>query len=85
MKCNKCGITFQYGTRSDNLPNGCGFVLSDGKRVDICTDCIMKVGQSEAYLNNLKIMVDELQLDDVEDDELEVTIYLNEDNHEGEF
>lgn len=85
MKCNKCGKTFQYGTRSDNLPNGCGFVLSDGKRVDICTDCILKVGQSEAYLNNLKIMVDELQLDDIEDDDPKVTIYLNEDNQEGEF
>lgn len=85
MKCNKCGKTFQYGTRADNLPNGCGFVLSDGKRVDICTDCILKVGQSEAYLNNLKIIVDELQLDDIDDDDPKVTIYLNEDNQEGEF
>ena len=85
MKCNNCGKVFQYGTRSDNLPTGCGFVLSDGRRVDICTDCILKVGNSEAYLNDLKIMIDELHLDDVEDDNQTVTIILNEDNQEGEF
>jgi len=84
MKCNNCGKTFQYGTRPDNLPAGCGFVLSDGRRVDICTDCILKVGNSEAYLNDLKIMIDELNLDD-EDDNQTVTIILNEDNQEGEF
>lgn len=51
MKCNQCGKTYQYGTRPDGLPTGVGFVLRDGTRVDICTDCINRIGAEEDYDN----------------------------------
>ncbi len=54
MICACCKNTFYYGKRNDGLPNGAGFVLSDGKRIDICTDCIMKLPQNEDYMKVIK-------------------------------
>jgi len=54
MTCAVCKNTFYYGTREDGLPTGVGFVLQDGKRIDICTDCIMKLPQNEDYMKVIK-------------------------------
>lgn len=51
MKCSQCGKTYQYGFRPDCLPAGVGFVLEDGTRVDVCTDCIMRIGAKDDYDN----------------------------------
>lgn len=54
MICACCKKTFYYGTREDGLPTGAGFVLQDGKRIDICTNCIMKLPQNEDYMKVIK-------------------------------
>ena len=51
MKCNECGKTFTYGNGPDGLPNGIGFVLEEGSRVDICKECVMKAGMEHDYEN----------------------------------
>lgn len=45
MKCRKCGKEFNAGNREDGLPNGIGMLLRDGRMIDICTECVMKIGQ----------------------------------------
>lgn len=58
MICKVCKKAFTYGNRKDRLPNGCGFVLEDGERIDVCTDCIMSVNPYTQYMINLKNFID---------------------------
>lgn len=53
MICKCCKKTFYYGERSDGLPNGVGFVLDDGERIDVCTDCIQDTTKYTGFLQNL--------------------------------
>lgn len=45
IKCNECGKYFTSGNRPDGLPNGIGFVLNDGTKINVCTDCIIERGE----------------------------------------
>lgn len=44
-KCNKCGKEFAYGNRADGLPNGVGLELENKKKIYICSDCILELGE----------------------------------------
>lgn len=39
--CDSCGKTFTPGNRKSGVPNGIGFVLEDGRQVNMCADCLM--------------------------------------------
>lgn len=42
--CSKCGKRIKFGN-TNGLPNGVGFVLDDGRTVNLCQDCICKLGE----------------------------------------
>jgi hypothetical protein len=44
MKCAKCGKGFKKGNMPNGCPNGVGFVLEDGRQIDLCYSCIVKLG-----------------------------------------
>lgn len=48
MKCDSCGKNFEAGNRADGIPNGFGFVLENGKMVNVCADCIIEVGMMDS-------------------------------------
>lgn len=48
IKCDNCGNEFEIGSRPDGLPNGIGYQLQDGTIYNICTDCVIKIGQEMA-------------------------------------
>lgn len=48
IKCDNCGKEFEPGNRPDGIPNGIGYQLQDGTIYNICTDCIIKIGQELA-------------------------------------
>jgi len=44
IKCDICGKEFTPGNRPDGIPNGVGIVQKDGTIVNICADCVYKIG-----------------------------------------
>lgn len=46
IKCFQCCRRFTPGTRSDGIPNGVQMQFEDGYAVDICSECIESIGQS---------------------------------------
>lgn len=52
MKCESCGREFEPGNRPDGLPNGVGFQLTDGAIINVCTECIMLVGEMKLPKEN---------------------------------
>jgi len=52
VKCNECGKRFVAGNRADGIPNGVGFVLDDGTVVNVCSDCLIKIGQEKEGKDN---------------------------------
>ena len=44
IKCNECKKEFYPGNRPDGLPNGVGFETKDGSIINVCSDCIIKLG-----------------------------------------
>lgn len=49
MKCNICGKEFKAGNKPNGLPNGLGYVLQDGRTVNICYECYMKAGLNKDF------------------------------------
>lgn len=46
IKCDKCNNNISDTIeRADGLPNGVGFQLEDGRLINICADCINKLGK----------------------------------------
>lgn len=45
IKCDKCKNTFAAGNKADGTPNGVGFQLQDGRVINLCADCISKLGR----------------------------------------
>lgn len=57
--CFCCGKRFRvYKERKDHLPNGVCLELNDGRRIDICTNCIMS---DETY----KVLVERLNNENI--------------------
>lgn len=50
-ECRHCGKHFLYGNRPDGLPNGLGFVLKDGRTLNMCAECIMWAGDHPEELD----------------------------------
>lgn len=47
-KCNNCdSIIDATIQRRDGLPSGIGFQMKDGGIVNLCADCLMKVGRMD--------------------------------------
>ena len=44
-QCDKCGRTFVDGSHGDGIPNGVGFMLDDGRLINLCANCIIKLGK----------------------------------------
>ena len=42
MTCKNCGKILLPGNRPDGLPNCLSVALKDGRRINICADCVMK-------------------------------------------
>ena len=47
MICKGCKHFFTSGNRPDGLPNGCGFQLDNGKIINLCADCLIRLGQMD--------------------------------------
>lgn len=47
--CVMCKKAFIPGARPDGLPNGVGFQMADGQTVNVCSSCIMKLGEEDAH------------------------------------
>lgn len=46
--CSDCGrVIDPQKKRKDGLPDGVGFVLENGKVVNVCTECIAEVGKEK--------------------------------------
>lgn len=43
--CAMCKKAFIPGADKDGLPNGVGFQMADGRIVNVCSSCIMKLGE----------------------------------------
>ena len=43
--CVMCKKAFIPGKDKNGLPNGVGFVMADGRIVNVCGACIMKLGE----------------------------------------
>lgn len=54
MKCDCCGKTFVSGNRADGIPNGMGFVLQDGRQINVCADCMMDMSKLKPFLDSVK-------------------------------
>ena len=48
VKWDICGKVFGYGNREDGLPNGMTFILQNGEKLTMCTDCIKAKGKEVA-------------------------------------
>ena len=46
IRCTKCGKSFTLGNVG-GLPNGVGFQLEDGTLINICRECLIKVGEMD--------------------------------------
>lgn len=46
-KCNNCNSIIENVPREDGLPSGIGFQMKDGGIVNLCADCLMKVGRMD--------------------------------------
>lgn len=42
LTCEICKKKFKPGHNAKGVPNGIGFVMRDGTRVDICRECFME-------------------------------------------
>lgn len=47
MKCDICGVNFTEGNRPDGIPNGISMVQKGGKRITVCADCIIRMGEGD--------------------------------------
>ena len=59
MIYKNCKRFFMEGNRSDGMPNGVGFVLKNGRKIDLCADCLISLGrmddeQKEAFMKKMK-------------------------------
>ena len=55
IKCDVCGKVF-YPGETDGIPNGVGYVLEDGTVYNVCSECLMKVGeQAEGGKNDTRM------------------------------
>lgn len=45
IRCDFCGKTFLPGTREDGLPNGVGFIDKEGNPLNMCAECIIRIGE----------------------------------------
>ena len=45
-KCDQCGRPIYYGNRPDGMPNGVGMVQQNGSVVNLCAECICKIGMT---------------------------------------
>ena len=57
--CSKCGKRIKFGN-TNGLPNGVGFELEDGRMVNLCQECITKLGamtedEQKQFIDELKI------------------------------
>ena len=43
--CDECGRKFKPGFDKYGLPNGAGFELKDGTRIDVCGVCLDNIGR----------------------------------------
>ena len=43
-KCDSCGRRYPLGLGLKGLPTMLGFVQKDGRTINVCQNCIMKVG-----------------------------------------
>lgn len=50
--CVMCKKAFIPGTDPNGLPNGVGFRMADGRTVNVCSSCIMKLGEEESHGKN---------------------------------
>ena len=44
--CSNCGKRMKIGN-TNGLPNMVGFVLGDGRTINLCQDCITRLGELE--------------------------------------
>ena len=51
IKCSYCKKTFKPGNKPDGSPNGVAFVDKNGKVINMCHDCICKVGSGELKID----------------------------------
>lgn len=50
--CALCGKEFpEDQVRPDDLPFGLGFLTEDGVIVDVCTECLIKIGKEKEKEN----------------------------------
>jgi hypothetical protein len=45
ITCDKCSSIFITGNRPDGTPNGVGFQLQNGRLINLCAECISKIGR----------------------------------------
>lgn len=50
--CVMCKKAFIPEARPDGIPNGVGFQTADGMTVNVCSSCIMKLGEEEIAHGN---------------------------------
>lgn len=53
VKCDGCGSVIIQGNRPDGTPNGIGMKTKDDKLINVCADCLIKVGKDKAYLDKI--------------------------------
>lgn len=46
IKCEMCGKEIIPGNDENGLPNGVGFEFEDGTMLNVCSECICKVGEN---------------------------------------
>lgn len=47
MKCDICGRSFLLGNDARGIPNGISMVQKGGKRITVCADCIIRMGEGD--------------------------------------
>lgn len=67
ITCDCCKKMFMPGNDERGLPNGVGFLMDDGKSINLCSSCIMS-SDFEAVLKFVKRKVDDDGKDDYECD-----------------
>lgn len=53
IKCDGCEAVFKPGNRPDGHPNGVGMQTRDGKLINLCYNCVCKVGRNPKYLDEI--------------------------------